>query len=361
MAVMGSFRGVLVAALGSLAIFAQAQWSYGIFVPQDGPMPNYWSGTNCRASGWAQVGEPIFAAELSLNGEIVNSWECDPEDVPPMVFSLKAMFDSSHFANGTTVEVTFSVFTFPTGWWEISSNPDPVVKNKLMIFEHPDPEIAPNPSYTVNVQMSGKNYAIFLQNGGNWFEADYWNALNGSSAVFYGGHGTTNDHWDSLDFGMDAGEYETKRTIQIGSGLPPFNSTGAPPVFFCHIVACGCGNTNNFKTVLYPYYMGWGGPYLEDQALLAHRYSVYLAEYYGIASRIWMPMSTGATAYRAVAEFSQYITDNPDEYHTEQNNQLRSMVPSDLNLVCGPDNGTMRIKSVYTGTNVASIGWYRPL
>ena len=34
-------------------------------------MPNYWSGTNCRASGWAQLGEPVYEAGLWLNGELV--------------------------------------------------------------------------------------------------------------------------------------------------------------------------------------------------------------------------------------------------------------------------------------------------
>lgn len=66
-----------------------AQIANGIFVPMSGPMPNYWSGTNCRASGWAQVGFPIYMAELYLNEELVNWWvHTNPEVVPPMAMYL---------------------------------------------------------------------------------------------------------------------------------------------------------------------------------------------------------------------------------------------------------------------------------
>lgn len=58
------------------AMHAQAQWANGIYIPGPGAsMPNYWSGTNCRASGFAQIGGPIYSAELFLNGELVNEWD----------------------------------------------------------------------------------------------------------------------------------------------------------------------------------------------------------------------------------------------------------------------------------------------
>lgn len=269
-------------------------------------MPNYWSGTNCRASGWAQIGGPIYAAELFLNGELVNEWVIgNPiEEEAPWNFFLEVMFDSSHFSNGTPVEVKFRVLTY-SGWQEGSSDPDPIVNNKLMMFEDPAPP-TPDPVPTVQALMSGKNYLLYGEDGPSWGETDYFAIMSGSNAVFYAGHGNPYEHSAPTGSTLTWPEYEAYRTSHIGSGIPPFN-TGAPPVNFCHLVACNCGDTNDFIRVCHPYYMAWGGPWMENQALLA--YTCYTSQSHRAlnAELIWEKLALGYTV-RATWRWLREVT-----------------------------------------------------
>ena len=342
------------------------EWANGIYIPGPGaPMPSYWSGTNCRASGWAQVGGPIYSAELFLNGELVNEWVCgDPvEEEPPWTLLLEAMFDSSHFANGTPVEVTFRVLTY-MGWQEGSSDPDPVVQNKLMMFEDPAPP-TPDPVPTVQALMTGKNYALIAEDGSSWTKTDYFAAMNGSNAVMFAGHGNPSVHSVPVGSGIHWAEYEAYRISHIGSGIPPFNA-GAIPVNFCHIIACNCGDTNNFIRACYPYYMAWGGPWMENQALMAYKVYIPEKQLSEHAALIWNKLAEGQTARHTRDWFDEiWLEENPGEFRVwdEHPGPLRDMAPGDLALYCnyGGDQGAMRLKSVYTGTQVAPIGWYRPL
>ncbi|MBX7132006.1 MAG: hypothetical protein K1X67_04930 [Fimbriimonadaceae bacterium] len=363
-------HGILVLAFGAVSMCAEAQpWANGIYIPGPGmSMPNYWSGTNCRASGWAQVGEPIYAAELKLNGVVVNNWLMgdDPEEEPPMNFSLAAMFDSSHFANGTPVEVTYRIWSYPTGWQEASSGIDPLAQNMLMMYEHPDDDLDPDAAPLVSQLMYGKNYLLALVNGGSWSETDYFNTLDGSNAVFYAGHGTPYDHDDAWTptGHMLTSEYYTHRVSQKGSGIPPFN-TGAPPVNFCHLLACNCGDTNGFITVCYPYYMAWGGPWMENQALMAYGVYVLLKQLAQHAYLIWSKLAEGRTAWKTQQWFNVvWLEENPEQLVVSDDGESeRFMKPGDLALYCNynGDHGAMRLKTVYTGTNTDPIGWYMPL
>lgn len=331
-------------------------------------MPNYWSGTNCRAGGWAQVGEPILAAQLLLNGELVNEWVlANPEETPPMAFFLKSMFDSSHFPNGTAVNVTFRVLTWPSGWWEGNSDPDPIVKNKAMMFEDPAPP-EPDPVPTVRDLISGKNYSLHWNDGPAWTNLDYRNAMSGSNLIFYAGHGAPSVHTAPSPPGMTPGLYESERAIINGYGLPPFNSTHQPQVNFCHLVACNCGDTSDFKKSLFPYYMGWGGPYLENQALMA--YTSYTSTNHRAknAELVWAKLSIGWTA-NYTREWIRIVwlpSHAPEIPMSDVDPPVwRAMEIGDLALYCGEDNGTMRLKTVYTGGNELpsspTTPWYKAL
>lgn len=357
---------------GVIAMRAQAQWANGIYIPGPGaPMPNYWSGTNCRASGWAQVGGPIYSGELFLNGELVNEWVCgDPvEEEPPWTLLLEAMFDSSHFANGTPVEVTFRVLTY-MGWQEGSSDPDPIVQNKLMMFEDPAPP-TPDPVPNVQALMAGKNYGLHSEDGPSWTKTDYFAAMNGSNAVMFAGHGNPYEHSVPDGSGIHWADYEAYRISHIGSGIPPFN-TGAIPVNFCHIIACNCGDTNNFVRACYPYYMAWGGPWMENQALLA--YTCYTSQNHRAmnAELIWSKLALGWTARGAWLWLRDFVL---PEWHETDHHELpmsdanppawRDADIGDFALYSGPDQGAVRLKTVYTGDNLLpatpTIPWYRPL
>ena len=331
-------------------------------------MPNYWSGTNCRASGSAQIGEPIFAAELWLNNERVRRWDAPDPDVLPLSMSLKVMFDSSHFANGTNIEVRFIVWGLFTGPHEVRSSPDPIVVNKLMMFEDPAPP-TPDPVPVVQNLMASLNYNLYPQDGATWTKFVYFGVLYGSNAVFAAGHGTQAHHTAPVSLGMTATQYETERTAINGSGLPPFNSTPYPPVNFCHLVACNCGATSAFKAVLYPYYMGWGGLYLEDQALIA--YTCFTSQNHRARNSelVWAKLALGWTAYYTREWIkNQWLPEHASEIPMSDVNNppvWRDMTIADLALYCGPDGGAMRLKSVYTGNHALptspSSPWVRPL
>lgn len=160
---------VLVFGLSALA----QPGGFGPQVPADGgPMPNYFSGTNCRASGYAQLGEPILFAYLRLNDELVASYEYHPNDPEPLyAITLEVMFDSSHWMDGTEVVVKFGVYGAATGW-QVATGTS-VVKNKAMLWEHPDPNINTDPVLIAESLLSNKNYTLNVQNGGSWSREDY--------------------------------------------------------------------------------------------------------------------------------------------------------------------------------------------
>ncbi|GIV02936.1 MAG: hypothetical protein KatS3mg015_1766 [Fimbriimonadales bacterium] len=354
------FRCILAAALWMGGLSSPAQpGGFGPQVPADGgPMPRYFSGTNCRASGYAQLGnEPILFAYLHLNNELVASYAYDPNDPEPLhAITLEVMFDSSHWMDGTEVEVKFGVYGASTGWHVATGRS--VVQNKAMLWEHSDPRI--DAVWLAESLLQGKNYTLDVRNGGRWSREEYIAAMDGSNVIFYDGHGTPDVHRAGDDNGIHwYDHYELPRIQQIGGGIPPFN-TGAPPVNFIYLLCCRCGVTNNFVRACYPYYMAWGGPWMENQALMAWRPEVLLKDYETLTAEILGPMSEGQTAAFAHAEFNKRLSSGVLEFDVIDNGVIRPMVPGDLALYAGPEEyGCVRIKSVYTGTNAPPVGWYR--
>jgi len=287
-----------------------------------------------------------------------------------MAMHLKVMFDSSHYSPGTAINVRYRVWCGVFGWFEENSTLDPVVKNTLMIFQHPTPP-APNPVPVVSGIFTGRNYDLAPEDGSSWTKAHYFNILEASTATYYGGHGAVAFHSAPSGDGMTVGLYQTERPLDIGTGLPPFNSTSSSSIFFFHLQACNCGDTDDFVAALYPYYMGWGGVYLENQAVLA--YSVFLrsSDRDDNARIVWGRMSQGHTA-RATRTWirDSYLPSNSyglqvSDLGKEPITDWRDPTISDFNLICGPDNGAARLKTVYTGDQMpptsATTPWFRPL
>lgn len=98
---------------------------------------------------------------------------------------------------------------------------------------------------------------------------------------------------------------------------------------------------------------------MEDQALFAWRVTIYLDEYTGLTTIVWSPMAAGRTALDAQISFEQEIL-NGTALFTKQDPATGQRVPmevGDLALYSGLDEyGCVRIKSVYTGTNVLPVG-----
>jgi hypothetical protein len=294
-----------------LGTLSYAQWSYGIFIPEPGmAMPNYWSGTNCRASGWAQIGEPIIAAELYIGGELVHDWEQeDPEEWPPMDLGLTAMFDSSHFANGSTVEIRFRVRGLYSGWHEGTSDPDPTVKNNLLVAAYYDLENAEPGGFGSTPwtnRFGTRNYTVVGGSLNTWTSADVLSELSTCNVAYLSCHGMNlRDTLHLLDFNDNIAfedllaPYEVQscfedayghvlcphpsppnppsyleftftsnvfdnRVTSIGSPgvppFPPFNTTANPPLNLVWIDACESFALPWYNTFLIPHrnaYVGY--------------------------------------------------------------------------------------------------------
>lgn len=101
---------------------------------------------------------------------------------------------------------------------------------------------------------------------------------------------------------------------------------------------------------------------MENQALMAWRPYVFLKDYEVLTVEIWGPMSSGRTALDAQATFERKLINEEVVMwvRDQQTNEVRRMIVGDLALYAGLDEyGCVRIKSVYTGTNVQPVGWYR--
>lgn len=173
------------------------------------------------------------------------------------------------------------------------------------------------------------------------------------------------------DLVLSPSDYETSQTNHKGSGLPPFNSTMSPIAHFCYLQACNCGDTSNFKKALYPYYMGWGGPYLENQALWGYTCYTRVSDRISNTEVVWQKLVVGWTAratWNWVRDF--YLPTNGygiqmSDAGGDPPTDWRDPVIGDYALICGPDNGAMRLKTVYTGNDTpptsSTTPWYFPL
>lgn len=363
-------KKALLLLVGFISSLSGAQMSNGLFVPASGgPMPNYFSGTNCRASGFAQIGDPIIYACLKVEGDIVAEFEWQPGDAMPMAIPLAAVFDSTHFPPGTHVDVSLEVVGLTTGTHTSPTPRSAIVKNKLMAFEHDDSALpgasGTDPSIIVSGTLPVTKYDRMVENGTGWSVADYFAAMSESNVVFFAGHGVPDRHTHGSGSVMTIGnsDYEANRISQIGAGIPPFNS-GSPPVNFCHLVSCECGQNNNFIRVAYPYYMAWGGLWMENQSLMAYAVGILLKDCDWHADEIWSRMSQGWTAYYTQQDFDHYISDPANSrlgINVIDSAGTRVMWPGDLACFYNPvEGGCTRVVGVYTGTNALPVSgqWF---
>lgn len=104
-------RGAVVAFC--LLAAAAAQPKLVLTAPADGITPLYFSGTDCRANGYAAddgtfpMERPI-AGRLYINGHLVAATQLDPEGQTTNLL-LEVIWDSLRFINGTVATVTFEV------------------------------------------------------------------------------------------------------------------------------------------------------------------------------------------------------------------------------------------------------------
>lgn len=326
-------------------------------------MPNYFSGTNCRASGNGQIPGAVYSAYLKLNGELVASYEHIWSEPFVNTANLKVMFDSSHFPDGTTVTVRLEINGYDSGPYIKTGAA--VVRNRAMFYEDPDPAASPDGSLVMHNLFNNSGYSRLLQNGGSWSESAYFSSLDGSNFAVLCGHGTASSHETGTSDSITPSEYESVRMSQVGIPVPPTNylppfNYGAPPVNLLYLIACKFGMTSDFTKCLWPHVMAWGGPFQENQSALAYKPSLVVQQLSLHAELVGPLLRQGQTTLVAVEQFDAYLDLYPGVLRCWDHvtGAKRDMQEGDL-VVYG-DTKT-RVKSVYTGTNVEPLGWFRPL
>ncbi|MBS1714717.1 MAG: hypothetical protein JST30_10325 [Armatimonadetes bacterium] len=339
-------------------------------VPGDS-MPHYFSGTKARASGkvWRDENpEQIVEAWLYLNGELVHHWVHPNQGqyVPEIV--LEIMFDSTHFANGSIVEVKMKG---KNQWGDIAQDINFVeVKNRCVGFgRHDFLQYNGGDGVTELVtQLTGHNYGFLTTTSYGWACLDITDSMSNPGIYYVATHGNSAAHQTNNLIPVIermyalpvSGEqdYQNVRTLRNGSGYPPLNSTDNPYVAFALMDFCNSGSASDFQTVLYPYYDAYSAD-IVDQAMIGWGDVVYLREAENRVSWLFRFLVVGKTVQISRDTFLTLNSETADPVHVGSTSHLAS-TSSDCPIF--GDEYT-RIKRVYTHTHylITPGQWYRPL
>ena len=242
----------------------------------DGPHAFYYSGANCKftvACGADRSETGISAIKVMCNGtELVND-AIGPKDIPWRTAGRTVTFDSSHFANGTTITWTSKAkvrlatgkdsdwFDGPT-WSASAVNKFSLAVNTLAPFDL----LVNGSTYgqaiaSLATQNMGKmNYAkgpALPEKG--WSGKSFLASLAGSNVAIISTHGSANSA--AMEDGLQDWSTITPagilsyRTKQLGVGQPPLNSSGNPPLNLFMMLACRQGIFQDWSNALYtPYF-----------------------------------------------------------------------------------------------------------
>lgn len=261
-------------------------------------MPNYFSSTNCRASGNAMVYGPVLGSpayfvwgELALNGHVVDSFSYVSGEPQPLSLPLQARFDSTYFGDGGTIVVSLEALD-NFGRLNSASNSAPL-KNKAKLFqlEEFSDSILENAIPPVNSALMSVDYATTVHNDSSWTHQTIRDELSDCAILFIASHGNKLSHLLGNLMPLYADFYRPYREFVNGSGLPPFNSSGSPPTALMHLLACWCGSPspvwpveNRFAQVMYPYDTAYNEG-TANQALIAYDGEIVIDEMALLASR----------------------------------------------------------------------------
>lgn len=374
---MRSFRQILAVSLVSMTL-ASVQ-----AVSVNSPMPFYFSGTACRASGGlgsiAVEGYPT-TMNLFIGGQLVAHYpniggpasvlpSLPNSTLPatlggpalPYVLStprgLSVIFDSTHFPNGTNLTIRFEAWT-NLGYFTASDSA-PVI-NRILIYERSDfSGGAPATNSATSVIPLGRS----IHEADGWSVATLTSDDNSCSLLAVFSHGNQEDHQDDVEpvpgrvFALpNTGnpDYQSDRTSDIGSGLPPLNSSHQPPISLAFLYSCDCGYTNRFSTLLIPYANYYGG-WTEDQSVMAYTVPCWCDQAGDHASCLFGQLSQGETADAARLYMEAYAEELGLTVEAADGS-VRTLIHGDL-VIYG--DFYTRLTSVYTASNVQPIGWYR--
>jgi hypothetical protein len=352
----------------------------GAFAPPHSlSAPYYFAGTNCKASGEIippQIQnipgvEHIVTASLKLNGITVRSYEFDPSEPTPMRVSLGITFDSSYFAPGSTVTVEISGYDNLGSYYQDDYQVS--VINKVLALNEPSLTTAAYPAcdaatgFTTGspfLQLS--NYALHIENMMHW--TDDWQFIEQGSAnvLVVGAHANSTLHhtgFEDLEPTSEAAfvtpiEAELAQQSNLGTGVPPFNSSATPPLQFVYIVGCNAGDNDEFMRYLWPFHQ-YGGGWLDDQVTAAFNRLIISGCLYMFANTYKNSLVVGHNAFMSRLIMEQFAVNNPGTLivrDIDSSEYDRDFSASDLSLFGDP---YARIKGAYRQDHVQSLDWSR--
>lgn len=293
-----------------------------------------------------------------------------PGEPIPMSVGLGVMFDSTHFGNGSTVVVKAEYWDNHGSYYQ--NEGATVVKNSALLAAFPESDMLAarwEADLRLVSPFFGKQLLV-----GEWDPIEFCESLAGHSIVFaptHGHNGTIGSlfaakMWPTSyttsvrPFGNDtyilghptwiqSAGLESRRVAQMGSGLPPYNSTHQPPIWIAYALSCQTGLEQNFIRFCLPYNNAYG-TWLENQAWIGYNCDLYVKEYPTIAAQSFSVLADGGT----VGYMVQKIVDiNPPVQDATTDKPLET---DDISIYGDEDS---RLLTVYTGTAVSPVGWFR--
>lgn len=334
------------------------------------------------------------SAQLFVDTTLVKAWENPEPDFGPLSVAVNAMFDSTHFAEGTQVRVKFVAWDnygrrYPLTGYAFCEAP---VDNTSVVYGRYDMEVDPIAwdwdlkKYTfpgdtymtalpAETRISAMGYRTYrLERSIGWSAAQHLADIGVPNVIYVASHGGASDnsrYWTDINdytwqyawkpagppdwsferiIGTPTGRPNEFPVLPVrqaanGTGLPPFN-TGRPPVNLAFIMACHTGETNDLSAFLYPFGNAYVGTseFSEDQA-----YCGYVGGPAGSQLRSQVEVFFDALTVGYTCHLARNLA--MDAYYVQ---------PPDIWLNVYGDFA-MKLKGVYDGNPdaPASLAWYR--
>jgi|GEM_PF-3212653 len=351
-------------------------------------MPYYFSGTNSVAKGWVWTDDGILTdLWFYLDGILMKEWHYDGGNIVVFEGGLKVTFDSSHFPNGTSLQVKIKGRNSSGAVAEATGYAP--VNNRVVGFNHPEfwhpGKVGTN---ELVAQMNWLNYNFYIQTN-NWGPAEITYGLASASIYYVNSHGSQNTHYTAFsnqeneesyifaDILSDTTlnlnhNYEYYRSALNGSGTPPNNSSAVPPIHFAQLDFCESGGSwyspppgsNLFSTLLIPcmdFY--WPGQWCPNQAVLT--WKAY-TDAWTTENDVWWifsEMKLGKTAKQARDKMIQYSSASMKQIRISPTGDPGSFVyltPDMTSRVPVWGDHNTRIKGAYTNSVLlpSTFWWY---
>ncbi len=352
---------------------AGLSWAGITFTPHPGySAPLYFSGTNARASYKCMVTNPdlhVEATQVLINGELLTSDTYPIMGFPPHYMyinevTIPIMFDSKYFSSGTTVTIKMRAKAGGT-WYEDTYSAPAKNYTRAMGRDEWENAVGGNGATTVHNKVTAIGHNCTLVDWDGWSANTVQSMQDWGTTMYFNTHGLVDlfsaDNGDLIYPSSTYGNPNVlawRQSVMGTSGpLPPFNTTGNPPVDLVVFDTCLTGSNDHFLTWLFPYYNGYGGLY-EDQAIAGWTVSTYVTNAGLLATLLWNKLITEETIGRSRDDMIDKARNIYGVKVTPSGEMDRTIEDGDF-VVYGDQY--MRYAGVYTGTNSIHTAWWRRL